>query len=103
ARPMGRQRYEVGAGYIDMLRATAKVLNRTVPPPTPPVEESSCAIPGKTMVTDPAGDENPALAALTNGAGDILSLHVSEPANQFGKLIFTMKLRSLQTLPPNME
>jgi subtilisin family serine protease len=64
---------------------------------------SACAAPGITASWDPAGDDTPPLPTADNGSGDILSLEVAEPADRPGKLIFTMKLRSLQMLPPNVN
>ncbi|MES2682363.1 MAG: PKD domain-containing protein [Pseudomonadota bacterium] len=63
--------------------------------PEAPVE-SPCIVPGVTVLTDPAGDATNMLASY-----DISSISVAEPDNLPGKLVFTMKVASLATLPPN--
>jgi len=69
----------------------------------PPVYEDTCTIPGITLFTDPEGDDNPPLPTADNGSGDLLSLSVSEPEAEPTKLVFTLKMRSLATLPPNVN
>lgn len=64
---------------------------------------SSCEVPGYWIAQDAAGDDNPPLPTADAGQGDILSLRVSEPEDQFGKLIFQLQMRSLGSLPPNVE
>ncbi len=69
----------------------------------PPVYEDTCVMPGITLFTDPEGDDNPPLPTADNGSGDLLSLKVAEPQDDPTKLVFTLKLRSLATLPPNVN
>jgi hypothetical protein len=70
--------------------------------PIDPVD-NVCAEPGIVLVHDAAGDDTPPLPTAGGGQGDILSLHVAEPADDFGNLVFTLKVRSLETLPPNVN
>lgn len=63
---------------------------------TPPPVETPCTVPGVTVVTDPAGDASPPI-----GAYDILSVAVAEPPALDGKLVFTLKVADLSTLPPD--
>lgn len=58
--------------------------------------ETTCVAPGLTVTTDPAGDATNMLPSY-----DIRSMSVAEPANLPGKLVFTIKVASLATLPPN--
>jgi serine protease AprX len=76
---------------------------RLAAPPPPPVYEDTCVVPGITLFNDPEGDDNPPLPTAANGSGDLLSLHVSEPTAEPGKLVFTLRLRSLAALPPNAQ
>jgi hypothetical protein len=58
----------------------------------------SCALPGKTAIIDPAGDP-----ADGQPAHDITSVSMAEPdvpAQYAGKLVFTMKIANLSTIPP---
>lgn len=109
ARPMFKpdgSRYpanEVGFGYIDALAAVAAAKGVPEPDLPPPPTGNFCEVPGKFIAVDASGDDAQPLPTANNGSGDILSLRVSEPTNQFGKLIFQMKLRSLQSLPPNLS
>lgn len=66
-----------------------------------PASGSSCALPGVTMMTDPAGDST----AAASPALDIQSVSIAEPyyADGSQKLVFTMKVGSLATLPPGGE
>jgi len=59
---------------------------------------SSCSAPGVTVVTDPAGD-------VPVPAYDIQSVSISEPYSSDGsqKIVFTMKVGSLATLPPSSQ
>ncbi|MDP3857523.1 MAG: sialidase family protein, partial [Stagnimonas sp.] len=73
--------------------------NRLELPVVPEVDlplETPCAVPGLTISTDPAGDATVPQAAL-----DIRAMSAAEPDNLPGKLVFTMKVDSLATLPPN--
>lgn len=63
-----------------------------VPLPKP---ESACTTPGITAATDSAGDAVPQSDAI-----DLLSLSVAEPKAMADKLVFTVKVASLSTVPP---
>lgn len=63
-----------------------------VPLPKP---ETACTTPGITAATDSAGDAVPQADAI-----DLLSLSVAEPKALADKLVFTVKVASLSTLPP---
>jgi hypothetical protein len=62
---------------------------------------SSCTLPGVTMITDPTADG----AAAANPALDIQSVSIAEPFYTDGsqKLVFTMKVASLASVPPGAE
>ncbi len=62
---------------------------------------SSCTLPGVTMMTDPTGDST----AVVNAALDIQSVSIAEPyyADGSQKLVFTMKVASLASVPPGSE
>ena len=55
----------------------------------------SCALPGVQVVVDPVGD-----ASDTQPAHDITSVSISEPDSLAGKLVFTLKVVNLSTVPP---
>jgi hypothetical protein len=59
--------------------------------------ESACEEPGLTTVEDLPGDSQSGVAAL-----DILSVNVAEPPELEGKIVFTLKVASLEQVPPNM-
>src|SRR4029077_20422292 len=63
--------------------------------PDPEVERSSCEAPGPRIYTDPPNDVP--VAALA-----IQSLSVAERATEDGshKIVFTIKVRDLQTIQP---
>ncbi|MEP6810364.1 MAG: PKD domain-containing protein, partial [Chthoniobacterales bacterium] len=62
-----------------------------VPPP-----QSPCALPGLTILTDPPNDE----LDMVPGH-DVLSLSLGEPfAYASNKIVFTLKMQSLATVPP---
>lgn len=67
------------------------------PPATPP---GPCHLPGKTVVTDPAGDQS---GAPANSQMDIRSVSMAEPYYPDGsqKLVTTLKVDNLNTLPAN--
>ena len=61
----------------------------------------SCTQPGKTVLTDPVGDETDGLMQH-----DITSVSMSEPVSNAAtgdadNIIFTMKVQDLSTVPPN--
>jgi len=62
---------------------------------------SSCALPGVTMITDATADGT----AAANAALDIQSVSIAEPfyADGSQKLVFTMKVASLASVPPASE
>jgi PKD repeat protein len=55
----------------------------------------SCVLPGVQVVVDPVGD-----ASDTQAAHDITSVSLSEPDSLAGKLVFTLKVVNLSTVPP---
>ena len=63
---------------------------------------SSCTLPGVTVVTDPSGDQN---GAPANAALDIQSVSIAEPyyANGAKKVVFTLKVADLSSLPPSSQ
>jgi len=75
--------------------------NELATSPAPPPQDK-CHTPGARVVTDPSGDEtgDPADPAL-----DIQAVSVAEPflADGTRKLIFTLKVADLGTVPPNSQ
>ncbi|HYL06170.1 MAG TPA: PKD domain-containing protein, partial [Thermoanaerobaculia bacterium] len=66
------------------------------------IVESACALPGITLVTDPAGDQT---GAPGNSELDIRSVSMAEPwldscSNQ---LVFTLKVSDLSVVPPQAQ
>jgi hypothetical protein len=55
----------------------------------------ACHAPGVTAIFDPAGD-----ASDTQPSHDITSVSMAEPEDLSGKLVFTMKVADLKTVPP---
>lgn len=55
----------------------------------------ACQAPGVTAISDPAGD-----ASDTQPSHDITSVSMAEPESLTGKLVFTLKVADLQTIPP---
>jgi len=55
----------------------------------------ACQAPGVTVISDPAADESDA-----QPSHDITSVSMAEPESLSGKLVFTMKVVNLQTIPP---
>lgn len=71
------------------------VFSNTVELPiTIPEVSSVCGLPGKRMITDATGDSQ------TGENTDLVSLHISEPPEAPGKIIFQLKLASLATPNP---
>ena len=64
-------------------------------PVTIPESESACGVPGLRLITDGTGD-----GAVPLPAADLVSLHVSEPLDVEGKLIFQLKVSALSAIPP---
>ena len=56
----------------------------------------ACVLPGVQVLVDPAGD-----ASDTLPQHDITSVSMSEPDSLAGKLVFTIKVVNLATVPPN--
>jgi len=62
----------------------------------PRVESTgACMLPGVQVLVDPTGD-----ASDTQAAHDITSVSMSEPESLAGKLVFTIKVADLDTVPP---
>lgn len=62
----------------------------------PRVESTgSCMLPGVQVLVDPTGD-----ASDTQAAHDITSVSMSEPQALAGKIVFTIKVADLQSVPP---
>jgi hypothetical protein len=61
--------------------------------------ESACALPGITIITDPAGDQT---GAPANSELDIRSVSMAEPwlNSCSDQLVFTMKVNDLSVVPP---
>ena len=55
----------------------------------------ACQAPGVTAIFDPAGD-----ASDTQPSHDITSVSMAEPESLSGKLVFTIKVADLHTIPP---
>ena len=55
----------------------------------------ACELPGMTVISDPVGD-----ASDTLTQHDITSVSMAEPDNLAGKLVFTIKVVNLSTIPP---
>ena len=55
----------------------------------------ACMLPGVQVLVDPTGD-----ASDTQAAHDITSVSMSEPESLSGKLVFTLKVADLTTVPP---
>ncbi|MDB5975595.1 MAG: hypothetical protein JWR07_2355, partial [Nevskia sp.] len=72
---------------------------------------TACTVPGKTLVTSPAGSSSIPLPVPIVGSllpvvpdplpgQDLLTASVAEPANMPGKLVFTLKVDTLATVTP---
>ena len=66
-----------------------------IPAPDP------CKLPGITILTDPAGDLITPIGVTTYPGYDLRSLSIAEPSNLADKLVFTIKVESLMTVPPD--
>ena len=60
-----------------------------------PVVQNACALPGVTVMEDTQGDSRGGVAQY-----DILSIALSEPTDNDGKLVVTLKVGSLSPAPP---
>lgn len=66
-----------------------------VPAPDP------CKLPGVPILTDPAGDLITPIGVTTYPGYDLRSLSIAEPFTLVDKLVFTIKVEGLMTVPPN--
>jgi PKD repeat protein len=66
-----------------------------IPAPDP------CTPPGITILTDPAGDLITPIGVTTYPGYDLRSLSIAEPFTFVDKLVFTIKVESLMTVPPD--
>ncbi|HZE56414.1 MAG TPA: PKD domain-containing protein [Chthoniobacterales bacterium] len=73
----------------------AEAVPVVIPAPDP------CKLPGITILTDPAGDLITPIGVTTYPGYDLRSLSVAEPFNLADKLVFTIKVESLMTVPPD--
>jgi PKD repeat protein len=65
-------------------------------PVTPRVENTgACTLPGVQVISDPTGDETDTLPQH-----DITSVSIAEPDSLAGKLVVTIKVANLSTIPP---
>lgn len=60
-----------------------------------------CKLPGITILTDPAGDLITPVGVTTYPGYDLRSLSIAEPFGLTDKLVFTIKVEGLTTVPPN--
>jgi hypothetical protein len=67
-----------------------------LPPPVDP-----CTLPGVTILTDPAGDLVTPIGVTTYPGYDLRSLSLAEPFGLADKLVVTLKVQDLTTVPPN--
>ncbi|HZP11953.1 MAG TPA: hypothetical protein VFB36_05990 [Nevskiaceae bacterium] len=61
----------------------------------PKLIEDPCVLPGITVETSPSGNATPSV-----GAFDLQQLNIAEPSDQDGKLVFTLKVADLSSVPP---
>lgn len=64
--------------------------------PGNPLPDDACSLPGHRVNADPTGD-----AKVPGDGYDLISLDVAEPAAMPGKLVFTIRVKSLASLPPD--
>lgn len=60
-----------------------------------------CVLPGVTLLTDQAGDLITPIGVTTYPGYDLRSLSIAEPFGLTDKLVFTIKVQDLTTVPPN--
>jgi PKD domain len=60
-----------------------------------------CTPPGITILTDPSGDLVTPVGVTTYPGYDLRSLSIGEPFSLVDKLVFTIKVESLTTVPPD--
>ena len=73
----------------------ASDFSNAVTPPLGGFRENVCTAPGLTFMEDAAGDSTGGVPFL-----DVTSLRVSEPQSLDGNIVFTMKVASLDPVPP---
>lgn len=61
-------------------------------------QESACVVPGILVVEDGAND-----AVVDQDFFDLQTVHIAEPVDMPGKLVFTMKMRGLSQTPPGVR
>jgi PKD repeat protein len=66
-----------------------------IPDPDP------CTLPGVPILSDPAGDLITPIGVTTYPGYDLRSLSIAEPFGLADKLVFTIKVEDLTTVPPN--
>jgi PKD repeat protein len=67
-----------------------------------PTDGSPCVLPGVGILTDPSGDLVVPIGVTSNAGWDVRSLRIAEPlAFNPNKVVFTLKMESLATVPPN--
>ena len=67
----------------------------------PPASETPCELPGITILNDPAGDLITPTGQVTYPGYDLRSVSIAEPGTFADQLVFTIKVESLATVPPN--
>jgi PKD domain len=72
-----------------------EIVPMIVPLPDP------CTPPGITILTDPAGDLITPVGVTTYPGYDLRSLSIGEPFSLVDKLVFTVKVEGLTTVPPD--
>jgi hypothetical protein len=70
-------------------------------PVVAPAPPDPCKLPGITILTDPAGDLITPIGVTTYPGYDLRSLSIAEPFSLVDKLVFTIKVEGLLTVPPN--
>lgn len=63
--------------------------------------ESPCVLPGITVLTDPPGDIVVATGITSYPGYDLRSLSIAEPLAFGNKMVFTLKVEDLTTVPPS--
>lgn len=61
-------------------------------------QESACTAPGLLVVEDAGND-----AVVDQDFFDLQTVHIAEPADMPGRLVFTMKMRGLSQTPPGVR
>jgi len=66
-------------------------------------DEDPCALPGVLVVEDAGNDSGVQPGVGDQDFLDLQTLHMAEPADLPGKLVFTMKMRGLSQTPPGVR